>query len=128
MHLVAHGRGAEVHRLLDGLREEELESTPIDSANLAAIRLALGGGSDRAWRDVIERTRDIGDDCDFVEVLWVRARAAVHAGDRVTARKTLREAYDHAVACGAPLAKVLANEQRALVTRSFDNAHELPTQ
>lgn len=114
MQLVAHGRGAEVEALLHGVREQELQSSPIDCANLRAIRLALRGGTEREWREVIEHTRDVGDDWDFVEVLWLRARAALHAGDRAAARDALREAYEQAVHHRAPLAETLLSEQRAI--------------
>jgi tetratricopeptide (TPR) repeat protein len=126
MHLVAHGRGEEVGALLDGLREQEFESSPIDCANLAAIRLALRGASEREWREVIVRTREVGDDCDFIEVLWLRARAALQWGERIHARQALREAHDHAAKCGAPIAAVLMSELRALATRSMQNANEVP--
>jgi tetratricopeptide (TPR) repeat protein len=120
MHLVADGRGAEVRELLDGLREQEFESSPIDCANLRAIRLALDGrrGSDRAWRDVIARTREVGDDSDFIEVLWLRGRSALHSGDRVAAYQALGEAHEHATSCGAPIGDVLLAEQRALAVHS----------
>ncbi|HEY5924403.1 MAG TPA: protein kinase [Kofleriaceae bacterium] len=114
MLLAAHGRIDEARDVLDHVREQDIEEKSIDSVSYRAIRLAMQDSSEQRWQEVVDRTRELGEQRDVVEVLWLRARTAARAGHKATAAAALDAAHAEAARCRAPLVEMLVAERQRL--------------
>jgi tetratricopeptide (TPR) repeat protein len=86
---------------------------PNDEVLLDAARLAVRGGTPAAWRQVLERGRQLAQGQEILELLELRGVVAEQGGDVASARA----AWEEALKIGKDLPNVLAPRVQARLAR-----------
>lgn len=89
-----HGAGARAAEILAEIDPRDAAASPSTASVYEATRLLLGGGTEEAWRALVERTGPPSEGDDGALVAWLRAQAAARNCTPVSAPST------PACACG----------------------------
>ncbi len=112
--LALDGRDTDARRVLDEINDDDFKGSTADCSYLDGLRAAVAHGSDETWHRVLDELRAQGDRQVMVEMLWLRARTAIRAGDGRASLAALEEAHASAATFDVPLTAQIADDLRAV--------------
>ncbi|MGE0396866.1 MAG: serine/threonine-protein kinase PknK [Kofleriaceae bacterium] len=112
--LALDGRDTDARRVLDEINDDDFLGSTADCSYLDGLRAAVARGSDDTWHRVLAELRAQGDRQVMVEMLWLRARAAMRAGDGRASLAALEEAHAGAATYDVPITALIADDLRAV--------------